>query len=832
MIAYFILSPYFAKKHFLLQLYPKDLAEALDFQFIRTQLAKLCSSARAKDMALELQPIQDLSALRKTLKETDQILSLLLSDENFPNLEHPPLGAFLPRISIKGHALREEQYAEIRSLALNYRDIRRFIDGKKDRLPALWRNLEVLFSEKTVIEEIDRVIDDRAQVRSNASPELQKIRRDLIKKRASAERIFQRSLKKMRDKGILADFDESVSESRRVLAIQSAYKGQVQGIQHGSSHRQSITFIEPGETVEINNQITELIEDEQEEIKRILRELSAILSPYRAHLEEIETQLVHLDYHRAKAYLSHREKACVPYISREKRIVLREAYNPVLRHFNRLKEKDTVALNLELHPQQRLLVISGPNAGGKSLSLKTVGLLQIMLQSGLPVPVHPESEMCLFEQILGDIGDSQSIENELSTYSSKLQKMEHFLRHADEESLLLIDEFGSGSDPELGSALAQIFLEKLNGFKSFGILTTHFNSIKALAAETEGIVNGAMLFERETFKPRYELIIGQPGSSYTFEVAQRSGIAKHIIEEARGRVQQNTLEVDRLLVQIQEDKVSIENTRLQQEAELQNLRGLKAEQQQKISKLEDKLSKQTKLNQEEDRVMYWGQRFQKLIDSWMDQKTQKDKKEVIARFIAMLNQRSGEVQKEEGQNLQKKMAVRHKNIDKYTREPISIGAQVKIIDSGIIGTLIEQKGSKYIIALGGNLRASLDREKFVRSDAPIGDKPKVKKRKKTFKKQGDKPVLKELKPAPKESSSSKRQETENTKGSKQSPKNAQAKQPNNKAPKETAKAQSKQDRKPAKEKPQAKNSTKHEPRPSKNKTPASKHIKKQDPSDT
>lgn len=716
-----------------MQLYPNDLAEALDFQFIRTHLAKLCSSARAKDIALELNPLEDLPALRKTLKETDQILGLLLSEENFPNMEHPALGAFLSRISIKGHALREEQYAEIRSLAINYRDIRRFIETKKDRLPSLWRNLELLFSEKTVIEEIDRVIDDRAQVRSNASPQLQKIRRDLIKKRASAERIFQRALKKMRDKGILADFDESVSESRRVLAIQSAYKGQVQGIQHGSSHKQSITFIEPGETVEINNEITELIEDEQEEIKRILRELSAILSPYREHLEEIETQMVHLDYHRAKAYFSHREEACVPYISREKRIILKEAYNPVLRHFNRLKEKETVPLNLELHSQQRLLVISGPNAGGKSLSLKTVGLLQIMLQCGLPVPVHPESEMCLFEQVLGDIGDAQSIENELSTYSSKLQKMEHFLRHADEESLLLIDEFGSGSDPELGSALAQIFLEKLNGFKSFGILTTHFNSIKALAAETEGIVNGAMLFERETFSPRYELIIGQPGSSYTFEVAQRSGIAKHIIEEARGRIQQNTLEVDRLLVQIQEDKVSIEKTRKQQEAELAKLRDLKAEQQQKISKLEEKLSKQTKLNQEEDRVMYWGQRFQKLIDSWMDQKTQKDKKEVIARFIAMLNQRSGEVQKEEGQNLQKKLAVRHKNIDKYTSEAIAIGAQVKIIDSGIIGTLVEQKGSKYIVALGGNLRASLDREKFVRADAPIGDKPKVKKRKKSFK---------------------------------------------------------------------------------------------------
>ena len=749
-----------------MQLYPNDLAEALDFQFIRTQLAKLCSSARAKEIALELKPIGDLAALRKTLKETDQILSLLLSEENFPNAEHPPLGAFLSRISIKGHALREEQYAEIRSLAINYRDIRRYIDNKKDRLPALWKNLAILFSEKTVIEEIDRVIDERAQVRSNASPQLQKIRRDLIKKRASAERVFQRALKKMRDKGILADFDESVSESRRVLAIQSAYKGQVQGIQHGSSHKHSITFIEPGDTVEINNDISELIEDEKEEIKRILRELSSILSPYREHLEEIETQMVYLDYHRSKAYFSHREKACVPYISREKRIILRDAYNPVLRHYNQLKGKETVALNLELDPQQRLLVISGPNAGGKSLSLKTVGLLQIMLQCGLPVPVHPESEMCLFEQLLGDIGDAQSIENELSTYSSKLQKMEYFLRHTDEESLLLIDEFGSGSDPELGSALAQVFLEKLNGFKSFGILTTHFNSIKALAAETEGIVNGAMLFERETFSPRYELIIGQPGSSYTFEVAQRSGIAKHIIHEARGRIKQNTLEVDRLLVQIQEDKVSIDNTRKQQETELRKLRDMQVNQQLIITKLEEKLNKQSRINEEGDRLMYWGQRFQKLIDSWMDQNTQKDKKEVIARFIAILNQRSGEVQKEEGQNHQQKLVVRHKNIDIYTSEVITIGAQVKIIDSGMVGTLVEQKGKKYIVALGGNLRASIEREKFVRADAPIGDKPKVKKRNKSFKNQVENPA------SPAKQNSDTSTKTEKNKVAKSAPKDS------------------------------------------------------------
>ncbi len=715
-----------------MRLYPPDLAQALDFNFIRNELASFCSNSRTKDLALSLAPVEDDAALSTAIAESDEILALLLSDESFPSAEFPSLDSFLSKLSIRGHALREEQFADIRSTALNYRHLERFVQNKKERLPALWERLKFLPSEKFIIEEIDRVLDERGVVRSNASPALNRIRRDLVKKRASADRIFNRVLKKWRDKGYIADFDETVSEDRRVLAIQAAYKGQVQGILHGSSNRHSISFIEPGETVEINNEIAELLEAEKEEIKRILRELSGLLAPYREHLEQISEHLIWLDFSRAKALFAKREEACYPEIGPEKYLYLKDAYNPVLRHFNKEKEKTTVPLQLELDQKQRILVISGPNAGGKSLSLKTVGLLQIMLQSGLAVPVHPDSKFCLFEQLMGDIGDAQSIENELSTYSSKLQKMEHFLTYTDSQTLLLVDEFGSGSDPELGSALAQVFLERLNAYGAYGIMTTHFNAIKALAAETPGVVNGAMLFERSTFNPRYELQIGQPGSSYTFEVAQRSGIPKHIIQDARGRVQQNTLEVDKLLVQIQQDKVAIEKVRKAQEAELQKLRKLEKAQEERIAKLEEKVKKHSKLNEEQDRQMYWGQRFHKLIDSWMDQKGQKDKKEVVARFIAMLNQRSGEVQKEEGQSHRKEVKQHSQKLNKLLQEEIKVGQEVQIVDSGIKGQVIEKKGEKYLVALGGNMTSLMEREKFVRADAQLGQKPKRKKRKKSF----------------------------------------------------------------------------------------------------
>lgn len=713
-----------------MQLYPPDLAQALDFPFIQRELAKYCSSKKAKNQALVLAPVNDNEALFKIINESDQVLALLLSDEQFPSAEHPDLSAFLSKLKVKGHALQEEQFADIRSMAIQYRHLYRFVEQKKFRLAALWQEMELLLPEKFVEAAIDKVLDERAQVRSSASPELGRIRRDLNRKRAAADRIFNRMLKKYRDQGYIADFDESVSESRRVLAISSAYKNQIQGILHGSSNRHSIAFIEPGETVEINNEISELLEAEKEEIKRILRQLSSDLTPYHSYLEQVGETLVWLDLCRAKALFAHQQEACYPRIDGQKRLLLKEAYNPVLRHFNKEKRKETVPLDLSLELDQRILVISGPNAGGKSLSLKTVGLLQLMLQCGLAIPVHPDSRFCIFEQLLGDIGDAQSIENELSTYSSKLQKMEHFLSYADSRTLLLIDEFGSGSDPELGSALAQVFLDRLNAYGAFGIMTTHFNAIKALAAQTDGVVNGAMLFDQKSFDPLYELQIGQPGSSYTFEVAQRSGIPSHLIDDARGRVTQNTLEVDKLLVQIQQDKVAIEQVRGKQEQELAKLRKLERLQQERIGKLEEKVQKQSKINEEQDRLMYWGQRFQKLIDAWMDHKNQKDKKAVVARFIAMLNQRSGEVLKDEKVQHRREVKKHVKDLDKYLNEAVEIGMEVKIVDSGIRGTILEMRGDKYVVALGGTMSALMERSKFVRATADLGDEPKRKKRRK------------------------------------------------------------------------------------------------------
>lgn len=713
-----------------MNLYPSELAEWLDFPALCRQVAELALTSRGKAHLLALVPLSREEMLVQ-LAQTDECLAVFQRQERFPSPAYPPCEARIPLLGISGEGLDVKDFHALRGLCNTYEELFRYLERRKGDLPQLWLRLKDEPPQALISESIHKVIDERGLMRPDASPALRRISRELQQARLAAQRVFDRVRKKWQDKGVLADFGESVSENRRVLAVQASFKGQLQGIWHGSSNRQKVVYLEPGETVELNNRTADLMDQERAEIRRILRELSVQLAPYRDTLQGYCDALVYLDQTRAKGLWAYREKAHIPIILPPgvQELELYEAFNPVLRRHNQQKEKKTVALNLRLDPEQRLLVISGPNAGGKSLSLKTVGLLQLMLQCGLPIPAKAESRLPYFNQLLGDIGDTQSIENELSTYSAKLAKMQVFLQRADPETLLLIDEFGSGSDPDLGSALAQVFLEKLASFGTWGILTTHFNSIKALAAQLPGVRNAAMLFAKEDFAPTYRLQIGEPGSSYTFEVAQRSGIPPHLIQLARQRVEENVQAIDQLLVQIQADRLAIDQYRSQRESELTELRALQTQQKNQIARLEEKVQKQSARNAADDRLLFWGQKFQKLVESWLNQESQKDKKAVVSRFIAMLNQRSGEVNKEEKVAHRQKLHQHREAVARYIKEELSAGTAVRMLDSGHSGTLMGPKGDKFQIALGENLTVITEREKFVRADAPVGKKPQKKKRK-------------------------------------------------------------------------------------------------------
>ena len=716
-----------------MQIYPQQLTESLDFEAVKKEVSGYCQTPGGRQFIVGITTFKNHKALLQELTQTNELLSLYLSGDDFPSTLFDSIQEALSRLKTQGTVLEEKQFTNIRSLCGTYENVFRFILKKKERLTNILQWIEGTLPEPFIVSEIDQRIDERGQVKSNASPELAKIRTKLTKSRIAADRIFERALKRYKDKGVVADFDESVSENRRVLAVQSSFKGQVNGILHGSSTKHSITYIEPGETVEINNEVAFLIDEERQEIRRILKELSDSIRPYYTHLSQYERKLTKLDFIKAKALFARKEECCLPEINHKSTLNLIDAYNPALKIVNRQKAKPTIPLSLSLNVENRLLVISGPNAGGKSIALKTLGLLQLMLQSGFLIPVHPDSSFCLFSRLMGDIGDSQSIENELSTYSSKLAKMKYFLNRSDDQTLLLIDEFGSGSDPDLGSSLAQIFLEKLNSFGTFGILTTHYNSIKAIAASTDGIQNGAMLFDRKTFSPQYQLEVGNPGSSYTFEVAEKSGIPQHIIKAARARTGKSTLNVDQLLVQIQDEKLQLEKKRDRLNKELNSIRKLEAEKTQTIEKLEEKLNKQSKLNEENDRILYWGQRFQKLVESWMDQKNQKDKKAVVSRFIGMLNQRSSETEKEEEVKLSKAGQRRKRLLEKLTDTPLNVGDKVKLIDSKMEGTVEEIKGGKYKIIVG-TMSMSLGREQIIPAGAQLEPKLKKKKRTRSFRK--------------------------------------------------------------------------------------------------
>ena len=697
-----------------MDLYPEDLLQALDFDLIRTTISKGCSSDEGKKLALALVPSSITSEVEPELRCTDELLAWLSSDYNLPSTQFEPVLDHARKLRTAGILLEEVQFSHIRSSLRSYQQLTDFFTKHRERFPETQLKLLAVPPLPEVIKAVDQVIDERAMVLSSASKDLGRIRDRLARSRASAARIFNRALKKYREKNLLADFDESISEDRRVLAIQSAYKSRISGIFHSSSNKGNVVFIEPSETVEINNEVAQLIDEERLEIRRILRSLAREIAPHSDGMIAIHHQLAWMDLLKAKAVFAHREECQIPVLNQEKpRIRLKEAYNPALKILNREKGKVTLPMDLELHSDQRLLVISGPNAGGKTIAMKTLGLLALMLQSGIPIPVHAESEMPFFRKILADIGDSQSIQNELSSYSSKLMKMKHFLQVADSHSLLLIDEFGSGSDPELGSALAQVFLERFTEYGVYGIFTTHYNAIKALAAELDGVINGAMLFDRERLTPEYKLEVGNPGSSYTYEVAGQSGIPAHLIEEARKKTSAKTLEVDELLVKLQEDKLRLEKQQKELSDELIKLRQLERDRKKAIQKLESKLDKQSRLNEENDRLLYWGQRFQKLVDSWVNQQGKKDKKQVVGRFIGMLNQRASEEKKETKRNEKKQQQKENRRLARQLKAEVAVGDQVKILETGLKGTITEVRKDRYLITIGNNISSQLSREQFV-----------------------------------------------------------------------------------------------------------------------
>ena len=571
-------------------LYPQNIEQKIDFQVIRDGLKGCCMSSLGKERVDAMQWLTHYPTVRDLLARVREMMALLTDPAlAFPHGEIYDLREALSRIRIEGLFMDEAELFSLRKMLDYAGQLERFFATlDKAKYPLLSQESGIASQFGNITTTIDRILDRYGKMRDNASPELARIRKEISASQGSVSRALNAILRQAQAEGILdKDAAPTMREGRLVLPVPPAYKRKIGGIVHDESATGKTVFIEPQQVVEANNRIRELEGEERRERMRILMAITADIRPQVPQILETETYLGEVDFLRAKALFAIDMHAIVPEISKKPMIDWREAYHPVLLLNFRRQGKTVVPLTIRLLGDkakgERILVISGPNAGGKSVCLKTVAMLQYMIQCGLPVPMNEASKMGFFKQLLMDIGDEQSIEDDLSTYSSHLRNMKHFVRYADAHTLLLIDEFGTGTEPMIGGAIAEAVLSQLNEQRAFGVVTTHYGNLKHLAERTEGIINGAMLYDRGQLKPLFQLSIGQAGSSFAVEIARQIGLPETIIQRATDIVGEEHIDYDKHLQDIARDKRYWENKR-------QNIRQREKHLEEKIAHYEEQLA--------------------------------------------------------------------------------------------------------------------------------------------------------------------------------------------------------------------------------------------------
>jgi DNA mismatch repair protein MutS2 len=680
-----------------MKVFPESALVQLEFDKIKTLLHEHCKTEYAKAKAADLRIHTKKEFIQLELQQSHEMKLLLEQGQYFPADYILNLSKELKLLAIPGAVLTEEQLGGIRRLATNTQNIFRWF-GNDRRLayPALTQVIADSYYEKVILEMINDVLDESGVVKDDASEELSSIRMSLYRKRNELRREFEKVLKKYQKQGYVADIEESFLNGRRVVALFAEQKRQIKGILHGESESRKTAFIEPEETIELNNEIFSLENEERREVYRILRELTARLSVYASLLTAYHTILGEYDFIKAKAKLGVDMLAHFPMLSDKSIIDLKQAYHPLLLLYNQKNKKPTIPTTISLDEKSRILVISGPNAGGKTVTLKTIGLLQLMVQSGLLVPVHPESSFGLFKQIMIHIGDTQSIEYDLSTYSSHLLHMKHFMENANGRTLFFIDELGSGSDPNLGGAFAEVILQELVKKHSLGVVTTHYLNLKVMANHTHGVINGAMSFDEVSLMPLYKLTIGKPGSSYTFAIAERIGLDKKLIERARQLVDEDHFRLDKLLNTAENDLRHIEKKEKDLNKLLRENEKLKKEMQQAIDKEKHQqqielLKHQNKVT--EERIAYlkdMDRKLKAIVNEW---RRSDDKQEVMKQINALLFDQK---QKQVAEKKDKKLNEKFREVG----GEIKVGDKVKMMKNRQVGIVKELRGKNAVVQLG------------------------------------------------------------------------------------------------------------------------------------
>jgi len=700
----------------------QDHLNELEFPKLLEEITPYAYSPRVAEKISNIKPLPQKEA-EFLLKKTSEFLSSYESENFIPFDEYEDIEEPLKLMLIENFRLEASAFLRIRKITEQIGKLQSFFPKFSENFPNLEEEIKGLEFRKEIIDKISAVFNRFGEIKNEASPLLKEIRESISIAKKNIQENFNKSLNHYAQQDFLDEIRESTIEDQRVLAVKSGFKKRVSGRVLGVSKTGSITYIQPDSVVRHYHQLRESEEEQKKEVDRILRKLTSEIAEFHSQLSDYQEYLYNLDITRAKAKFAEKINGVLPKINTHKTLKLIDAYHPLLWLRNTQENKAIFPQTLELSEKNRIICISGPNAGGKSITLKTLGLLQLMIQSGILVPVHPRSEMFFFDKLMTDIGDNQSIENHLSTYSSRLKKMSRIVREADENTLLLIDEFGTGSDPELGGALAEAFLEFFYEKESFAVITTHYTNIKLVVEQLPHAQNAAMLFDEETLEPMYKLEVGQAGSSFTFEVAEKNNIPRFIIHSAKKKIERDVVNLDKTIVKLQQEKFEVEKLK----SDLTEKREITQNKRENLQKLNEQLQQKLynfqKLYEEEHRKLQFGTRIQSFIDDYAKGKSRKD---IVKEFIKILeqekfrkNQNTEKIEAEKlkvvkrkvTQELKKESVIQtitetqEKIQERERRERalwLKVGQRVRIIGSTSIGTIekIDSKTNKATINYG------------------------------------------------------------------------------------------------------------------------------------
>ena len=691
----------------------------LQFPTVLETLSAICNTDIGKQKALEITPFKDKESLMEALLQTSEYVSSFQNNNAIPNHGFDAITHEIKFLGIEDSFLEVGSFRKIANLSSTVNFLLNFLRKFHDYYPNLNNRGARVELTKDIITMVDEVVDKYGEIKDNASPDLLNIRRDMNAVRGKVNQSFGVALTQYNSLGYLDDIRESFVQNRRVLAVLAMYRRKVKGSILGSSKTGSIAYIEPETTLKYSRELSNLEYEEKEEITRILKQLSNKIRPFLDLLIEYQNFLSDVDVIAAKAKYANKINAILPTITEERRLYFRDAFHPILYLSNAEKNEVTYPQTIELEQENRIIVISGPNAGGKTISLKTVGLLQLMLQSGMLIPVHERSETFLFDRILTDIGDNQSIENHLSTYSYRLKNMNYFLKKCNKKTMFLIDEFGTGSDPELGGALAEIFLEEFYHREAFGIITTHYSNLKILANELPCATNANMLFDEKSLEPMYKLVLGQAGSSFTFEVAQKNGIPYSLINRAKKKIEVGKVRFDKTIATLQKERSKLEKTSTTLKEEENKAREESKKMESINLKIKQKLESYQELYDSNQKTIYIGQKIEDIAEKYFNNKNKKDligeflkiveienskRRKATAKESKVIAEKKKEVINEVAVQVEEiraeKKAKKVKEVIEKPKPILKLGDRVRMFDGKAVGSIDSIEKNKATVNYG------------------------------------------------------------------------------------------------------------------------------------